>query len=752
MIEDIKPVAEGGNPAPETPVTQPETPQKTAGKGRKPRRSASDGQTEAHTHLSGGWEPEERPATTQVTQKFGEELGEQILDAAAGRRPPFTRSLDPTRPSPETELVEEGERIVGRQQDRGPVHLLPRPLDFKMKPEPFFKYWNMLSQDELDRVKVYVYRLWPITDVNQLLDEEELEKIARHMRKPLSKCLANEDGKPAALKKPLDWEHWREEIYHRWGAGDYSFSLNDTHPAIKKTLCMTNVIGELRDMDTHPPAIDMRILVMKDQGNESYLRWRRLKGLPIPGEYGSEGGGGEDMATTKVLADALVAATKDKQESHNRNGNTPDTMATVAKTVSETIMDSVKTNNQIMLENLKSNNKKEDPAEFLKTVMTVVEKMTPPPPPLPPPNNNKEIVDMVIKSNEAALAASKESNTVIITMLTANLTSLEKRLEAAEKRSQDLQADMMKLIMNRNTPDPNTGNPLISKNPMDMLGEMSKMMTTVLNFADKLSDRNPRGGDGGSVWARIADKVVDVAPNIMHNWAAAQQAMAAIKGVKTTDPQLPPAQGDEDETEDRAPTEEEMALKFLDQIEPPLLHALSVGATGQEFGAILMKSHGADTYEFIAGLSDDQLFTLLRQSQNIWSTVQKMADRFILFLGEFRDRKTVTQVFQRMNNITAQPQAQTPPPPPPAATAAPQTHPATPAHATSDIGMSIRASGKAKEGEAPSQVTRRLKPGQRVVHTPSGQQVVEATATTVEMPSQAPPPPSEPPTAAPASA
>lgn len=674
---------------------------------------------------------------SQALDRWGLEMGQQIWDAAAGRRPPFTRDLRGTNQAalPEDEAAE---RVVGRQQDRGPIHLLPRPLDFKLKPEQFFKYWRMLSQEELDRVKVYSYRLWPVIDVNQVLSQEELQKIARRQRKPLSKCLPGEDGRPGPLKHPFDPEHWREEIYHRWGAGDYSFSLNDTHPAIKRTICMTTLIGELRDKDTYPPALDHRTLVVADPANESYIRWCEMKGVKIPGR-GLEEEEGEDVAATKILADTVERLTRDREP---RRGNEADAVATVAKTVSETMAQAARTSNELLIRSIESQSRREDPLEFHNRVMEAAKTVVP-----PTTNNNGNldgIIRLVMDSAEKREAAARESNNLIIQMLTSNQKTMEARLEATEKANRDLQTKMLEMTIQLHKPPDQTGQSA-PMTPMTMMSEMGKMLSGMFSIVDKISDRSPRGAvDGGSPWSRIADKVIDAAPGMIHNMTLMRQAAAGVAGSAPA-PIPPPAAEEEGEEDNSQPSEEEMAIRFLDQIEQPLIHALTTGVTGQEFGALLMKTLGADTYEFIASQPDDVLFQLLSHNQNIWGTVQKMSQRFVIFLQEFRQRDMVQQIFRQMNVLGSQQtqtqshtQTQSRPsqtqdhrprsqPPAPAPAPAPATAPAT-APASADLPQSV-----------PAQVKQRLKPGQRVVHHPGGAVTVEGevTSSTTTDPPQA---------------
>ena len=664
---------------------------------------------------------------SQILSKYGEDMGNQILDAAAGRRPPFTRDFrarerdprDPLQPPPETE-EEMGEEVTGKHQDRGPVHLLPRPISYNMPPEQFFKYWAMvcLDREAKDRIKVYPYRLWPVTDVNQLLNPEQLEKIARRERRPPSKSLP-----PGPLKDSFDPQKWEAEIYHRYGAGDYNFILVDKHPAVRRNICMTNVIG-LRDMDTYPPVVDMRTLVQTDPANESYIRWCSMKGIRVPGRD-DEDNGGEDVAATKILAEALVRERQQPQQ-HPRE-STSEAIGTVTKMMA----DASRANTEALIRSMEQQRKAEDPIEFHERVMKTAQILSPQG---AGAGNLESIVKLVTDSSERASNAMKDSNKIVMDMVLSGQKSLEARLAAAEARNAELQNKLLEMTMNlHKAPDPAAagGVPGFPRTPMDAFSEVSKMMTGVMSFIDKLSDRVPKGGDG-SVWARLAERAVDVLPNLSYNFALARQAAAGVSGTAPA-PQPPPQLDSEDAGDDNpnsAPSEEELAMRFLDQIEQPLIHALSSGAAGQEFGALLMKTHGADTYEFIAGQSDDALFGLLRNSQAIWSTVQKMSQRFVQFLQEFRDREKVRAIFQQMNLLAQSQTHQSPaatatataPPPPPLPQAAPR-----PAQAPGGSGGSGGSSGSS----APSQVTRRLKPGQRVVHTPAGQQVVDVDTTIV---------------------
>lgn len=743
MIEEIKTVTS----APETPaMAAPEATQGPPKAARKPRtqrnRTTSDSPADrkATTPATGpatGQEilaegPGAGMTREQVLDKWGPDIGQQILDAAAGRKPPFTRDLrQPMEPELET-----GE-LTGKQQDRGPVRLLPRPLKYNMEPVQFFKYWAMLSKDELERVKVRPYRLWPVTDVNQLLTPEQMEEVIRKQRREMTKTLP-----PGPLTEPFNPQQWEAEMYHRYGAGDYNLILTDTHPAVRRTICMTNIVGTLRDMETYPPVLDIRTLVLTDPANESYIRWCNVKGIKVPGskqQQQEEEESGE-MAqlksieiVTQIQRDQMAQARERekelKAELKEANKKDNDTTSTAAATA-KILQDAATAGQTLLMESIKQTAKASDPLEYHKNVVEMAKTLV-------PQNNGgggemKEVIKLVMDVTEKSANAIKESNKSVVDMILAGQKALEARLLAAEARNSELQNKILEMAIAKPAATAtDASNPLAGKGPMDMLGEMSKMMTTVLNFTDKLTDRAGSGRmDGGSIWARIADKIVDVAPNIMYNYSLARQAAAGVAPGAT--PQAPPQIGEETD-ENAPPTEEDMAMRFLDQIEQPLIHSLSSGATGQEFGALLMKTFGADTYEMLAGQSDDAIFGLLKNNQTIWSTVQKMPQRFIQFLQEFRDRGKVTQIFQRMNAMAAE-QTQTQPPP--------RTAPAAPAAAPAMDTATV--TDRARSGISAA----RLRPGQRVVHTPKGAVVVDTTAAPE---AQAPPaPPQAPPAPDPA--
>ena len=97
----------------------------------------------------------------------------------------------------------------------------------------------------------------------------------------------------------------------RYGSGDYSIRLNDTHPKVNATVCQT-WIRDLRDLDQYPPVLDIDQIVLSDPSNASYIRWRQTNNLPMPrGVDNPEDP--ESMGTAAVKEMASLVQDQNKQ-------------------------------------------------------------------------------------------------------------------------------------------------------------------------------------------------------------------------------------------------------------------------------------------------------------------------------------------------------------------------------------------------------------------------------------------------------
>ena len=190
-----------------------------------------------------------------------------------------------------------------------------------LPPAEFFRYWRSIPPEVRDsRVVVYAYRLLPLLDCLQPLTPEEQEEIRQKKR----------ERPTTNLGKFVDPEEWSPDSYaqqccEKWGAGDYSFYLNDVHPSVKKTVCVSCTSGEgsLRDWDSFPPVLDAKSVVLTEQKNQAYIRWARVKGIRLFGE--SEIGTSDEennmaqvaqVSAIDKLTDTVVQLSQDRDKRH----------------------------------------------------------------------------------------------------------------------------------------------------------------------------------------------------------------------------------------------------------------------------------------------------------------------------------------------------------------------------------------------------------------------------------------------------
>lgn len=145
----------------------------------------------------------------------------------------------------------------------------------RLRVQGFIDYARHVCTDNRFAGRAYftVYRLWPI--INRL--------------PPKKRQIDNTD-------KYLDSI---QELYHRYGSGDYQIFMNDTKDKTSKEICRCFVKG-YRNLSEDPPVLELEDLVVTDPVNASYLAWRRTKGLPIPGEDPQPKNGDEEMSREVV--------------------------------------------------------------------------------------------------------------------------------------------------------------------------------------------------------------------------------------------------------------------------------------------------------------------------------------------------------------------------------------------------------------------------------------------------------------------
>lgn len=203
-----------------------------------------------------------------------------------------------TRPSLEEQGIGPAKNKGGRP--RNPPRpaerfsFLPKPPRFKFLPSgdtrPFFRYWAEIYKGFPDRVQCYVYRRWPI------INRAVLNKT-KNIDKPLS---------------PIRPDGWKEELLHRYGAGDYRLILSDM--PTNRMLCQA-IVELPHDLAEHPPLLEKEDLVLTDPQNRSYIEFLRQRGEQFPGDTGYMSRvEGETVAETKAVVQVLAESLDKNQD------------------------------------------------------------------------------------------------------------------------------------------------------------------------------------------------------------------------------------------------------------------------------------------------------------------------------------------------------------------------------------------------------------------------------------------------------
>jgi hypothetical protein len=229
--------------------------------------------------------PDPRDEALPDQEVSGKNAREEVLDGE-------------TRPSLEEQGIGPAKNKGGRPRNPPrPVErfsFLPKPPRFKFLPSgdtrPFFRYWAEIYKGFPDRVQCYVYRRWPI------INRAVLNKT-KNIDKPLS---------------PIRPDGWKEELLHRYGAGDYRLILSDM--PTNRMLCQA-IVELPHDLAEHPPLLEKEDLVLTDPQNRSYIEFLRQRGEQFPGDTGYMSRvEGETVAETKAVVQVLAESLDKNQD------------------------------------------------------------------------------------------------------------------------------------------------------------------------------------------------------------------------------------------------------------------------------------------------------------------------------------------------------------------------------------------------------------------------------------------------------
>jgi len=520
-----------------------------------------------------------------------------------------------------TATVEEiPEAPTGDEKEPDPDRIMPRPPGFDLKPEEFFDFWRSIPEGlRRQRIIVYPYRILPVCDVLQPLPFEELEQIRLKKRTKPSTNL----GK---LVEPLGPD-WKQEILNRWGAGNYHFKLNDQHPSVKNTICMTTTNWGDHDWDNYPPVLKIEEVVLSDEPkhvNQPYLRWARLHGIRFPGDpdfYESSEQEENEMANVAAvdkLADTVVQLTRDRTNQNQQPPANQDVSLGIeaGRQAINFITESVKRSREL-------DNKAQDPQEYHKNIMEAAAKLT------PPPQGND--ANAVIQIMQAQMAAQRDSFAQMMQMQqnfqNTLIASMEQRIQFAEAVARRA---------NERVAPPITPTQVIpaapQQNPVGIVDTAVKLIEAVERLRGTVNPADQNGG--GFSWGEAIQTGAEVVKTVANSYANAKYNEAvAAKGGQPVPPPTP-EQIEAGTGEPQEESESAMLTNYLKQLHQPLVNALKQNVHGSQFAADLQKQYGQQAYTWLQGQGKQGLVTLLSSYTPLWADCVKFP-HFEVFLDQF---------------------------------------------------------------------------------------------------------------------
>ena len=535
---------------------------------------------------------------------------------------------------------------VSVQPDRSKVP--PRPKR-NLPPDEFFQYWASIPQRERDEwFIVYMYRGKPACDVTQTLTEEQLRLIAQQkLRKPETNI--------AKLTEPVDPAHWREYMLNKHGAGDYGLRLNDQHPSVRGSICFTTIDPdtggmEFRDWDSYPPVLNPNEVVLTEEGNESYIRWARLKGIKFPGDPGvaeiQDSQEQDDMAAAgPIVQDALKHAERmtdkvlEMANDRRQQAAAPQADATARGQLGavETVVEGARQAMGVM-------------GGAMKTMMENQVKAADP----------QAQMDQAVKIAELIAGKGGGGSSDVLAMMRLQLESQERN---AQRQLEQQEKSFTRLIESERT---------FHKESIDMLkGRLDTLERKPANAGDfapgtqgaaieeffklrkKMREFDEEEGIGGSeesgpAWLgpvlAFGEKALGGVNEFMRNAAAmrAQQPPPAPT-VEQSQPALPAAQ--------QAPVDQEQEVRrqAAIQIHPDLVSAIKSGARGYDFGAAVVTNAGQGAYDYVAKGGYDGVLKLLQAHPPLWQELLSPAiggTATEKFIAEFLDKDKVMESIQ----------------------------------------------------------------------------------------------------------
>lgn len=444
----------------------------------------------------------------------------------------------------------------------------------------FYDWMASLKPEHWSQLSWYMYRTWP------RIDRPERERYIDIGTYPIT-------------------EQW---ILENHGSGSYMFIVNVAgKPKGANKICQANI--EKLDDPQYPPKINLAELDTSYPGNKFFVDRLIAEGKLRPdrsvANMTPQGGGLSDQIILKLidkLDQKQLSQLKDPKDS-------------AIQAAFDIIGQGNKASTQMMLDQMKEN----DPDKLVKLVETIFKLM-------PKPVEHKD----------------------------DSTNQMMKFLEIMNKKDETIVGLMTKMMEAK-----------IPTNNEDSFDKSLDRFTKLFELTGMLGGIG--GGGKKSTLETVMQYTMPVAEKIfgtIQNLLAVRANAEAIKNgkspsqtnqlvVSAASPQVNKAEGDEEieeVSEAETPSnkkdvrsvmeqsgEEQMNLirQGLKQIAPKILEAMSRNTSGSAFAEGIENFMGPAVYDQLAALGEDQIFSIIKSDQQLWSKLQPIEGKFKLFVKDF---------------------------------------------------------------------------------------------------------------------
>lgn len=511
---------------------------------------------------------------------------------------------------------------------RGPM---PRPPGMRPKAPAFMKYFGSIPRNKRQRLILYVYRLWPVID--RSLSGSTVNYIDK---------IAGEEWIPG--------EDWLDDVYRRWGTGDYHLKLNDEQT--KKTLVTTNV-NTPREFTDYPPILNFDEVVWEDPQNKLYRAKMESRGdLHM---HQNEKTRQEAESTNAGLVGLMekILLRKDR-------GQDVEDLRT--KVLLETVGMSQQMIRDSVLEAQRLTGKKDDPMETVKSIIGLSEAMT--------RRDSGGGGDAAMMKQ--MLETARASSDMVVKMMEAQLAA--KTTEVSEMRKE--MSDMRKFMMEQ----------AATKKDDDILSQFQKMLLMKDTLGELFDTGKGRGG--GTDWSQfvpVIDKAITGLSGIAHNIAVARAGggspLPPAPGGETQTPPPPPGVGvgvggspgpsssplqeagaSSNPNLQGIPQEQLQEMYNLSQFlgNPLLNHLQNEELNGVDFAEWFQLTFGRPMYLQAKEAGKESFLLMLQVNEELWGHLVGIPGTLDQFLEEFFHRDEILEQEDREEQGEGEHGAQTP--------------------------------------------------------------------------------------------